>query len=221
LGLFEAIPTTELLKNTDPEDRDRDGVSGRLRMVGSSVGRFGWKAQSGSVKDFVDTALEIEMGLTVHDGAEEVSKEDRRALVEFVRLLAPPPARPLGPSAERGCKVFSSAGCASCHVPALQTSGGPAAKARRVEAYSDLLLHEMGSDLSDDFSAEGVAAGEFRTAPLWGVSYVGPPYLHDGRAGSLDAAILAHGGEAAAARDAYRELSAEDRAALLRFLDEL
>jgi len=113
-----------------------------------------------------------------------------------------------------------------CHVPELVT--GPhriAALANRpVRLYSDLLLHDMGSGLADN-RPDGAASGrEWRTAPLWGLRLVRTflngqeLYLHDGRARTLEQAILQHGGEAQAARDGFTALSAADRAALLDFV---
>jgi len=96
-----------------------------------------------------------------------------------------------------------------------------------IHPYTDMLLHDMGSGLADNMG-EGVAAGsEWRTAPLWnightpGVSQAGEAYLHDGRARTLEEAILWHGGEAEAAKEAFRNMSAADRAALIKFLKSL
>ena len=92
---------------------------------------------------------------------------------------------------------------------------------------TDLLLHDMGPGLADNMG-EGVAAGsEWRTAPLWnightaGVNQSGEAYLHDGRARTLEEAILWHGGEGEASKEAFRNMSAADRAALIKFLESL
>ena len=101
-------------------------------------------------------------------------------------------------------------GCAACHVPDL---GG-------VPLYSDLLVHDMGPVL-DDGVVQGAARGaDWRTTPLWGLRDR-PRLLHDGRARSIEAAILAHGGEAEAAAQRFRGLSAAERSALLEFLKTL
>ena len=96
-----------------------------------------------------------------------------------------------------------------------------------ISPYTDMLLHDMGPGLADNMG-EGVAAGsEWRTAPLWsightaGVNEVGEAYLHDGRAETLEQAILWHGGEANASRNAFCDMSAADRAALIAFLKSL
>ncbi|WP_239470522.1 di-heme oxidoredictase family protein [Archangium violaceum] len=90
--------------------------------------------------------------------------------------------------------------------------------------YTDLLLHDMGAGLADDSGLP--EASEWRTAPLWGLGFTAQVsgavnLLHDGRAGSVLEAVLWHGGEAQAARDAVVALPREDRLALLAFLDSL
>ncbi len=110
--------------------------------------------------------------------------------------------------------VFKQTGCASCHVPALQSGTGD------VPLYSDLLLHDMGPAL-DDAVVQGSAGGRhWRTTPLWGLSDR-TRFLHDGRADSLEAAILAHGGEADAARQRFRSLPSDQLRSLLEFLGTL
>ena len=91
--------------------------------------------------------------------------------------------------------------------------------------FTDLLLHDLGPGLADDLP-QGVATGaEWRTPPLWGIGLTGvvghEHYLHDGRARTLEEAILWHGGEAEGARSAFMALSAADRALVLRFLSAL
>ena len=95
-----------------------------------------------------------------------------------------------------------------------------------IHPYTDLLLHDMGSGLADNMG-EGVATGsEWRTAPLWSIGFTagvsgGEAYLHDGRARSLEEAILWHGGEAETSKESFRTMSAADRAALIKFLKSL
>ena len=110
--------------------------------------------------------------------------------------------------------MFQDTGCATCHVPTLDAATGS------VSLYSDLLLHDMGAEL-DDGVVQGKADGsEWRTTPLWGLSDR-ERFLHDGRADDLEAAILAHGGEADAARRRFEALPAEDLRALMEFLRRL
>jgi CxxC motif-containing protein (DUF1111 family) len=102
----------------------------------------------------------------------------------------------------------------------LLTSMGRTERQPAVRLYSDLKLHDMGEDLSETHGYQGTPRHLWLTPPLWGLS-TSAPYLHDGRAGSTDAAIKAHGGEASAARVAYDKLSPEDGGALRLFLQML
>jgi len=144
----------------------------------------------------------------------ELSQLDLFDLVSFQMLLAAPEFdEPTEPS-NRGRELFHEANCSGCHVPRIDGPRGP------VPAYSDFLLHDMGPELADGIR-QGVATGsEFRTQPLWGIVAVGP-YLHDGRAESIEEAILDHGGEATAARDAFAAFSEEQRADVIEFLTSL
>jgi CxxC motif-containing protein (DUF1111 family) len=213
LGLLEAA-----LK---PESRRTDDAR---RSVVS--GRFGWKNQFASIDDAVAAALANELGLIspqlAHSGHSELSREQIRAISQFVRLL-PPPSRGDGRQTARGRQLFDAVGCGSCHRPALRTgpSPFPALRNQVFEAYTDLALHDLGAGLSDGFDSGDVRGSEFRTPPLWGLSQSGPPYLHDGRADTLDRAIELHAGEASTAVESYRRLSAADRKALVDFLRSL
>jgi len=144
----------------------------------------------------------------------EMSQGDLFDLVAFALLLAGPAPEPLNDQTRTGQALFESVGCAKCHVPALQGPRG------LVPLFSDLLLHDMGEELADGIQ-QGMAEGsEFRTQPLWGVASVGP-YLHDGRADTLEDAILAHGGEADASRAAFAALTEVERADVIAFLESL
>jgi len=127
-----------------------------------------------------------------------------------------------------GSRVFDDLGCTSCHTPTLTTgeSDIAALSHQEIHPYTDLLLHDMGAGLADgrpDFEATG---SEWRTPPLWGLGIVDDVnghrfLLHDGRAATFEEAILWHGGEGAAAAEAFRTASAEDRAKLVAFLEAL
>jgi CxxC motif-containing protein (DUF1111 family) len=128
-----------------------------------------------------------------------------------------------------GEKLFEEIGCASCHVSTLKTgeSEHKYLAKQTFHPYTDLLLHDMGEGLADnrrDFEANG---REWRTAPLWGVglteTILGGKgfYLHDGRARSLEEAILWHDGEAAASREKFESLSMESRERVIDFLYSL
>ena len=124
---------------------------------------------------------------------------------------------------------FAAANCAKCHTSTVTTGPfHPMTELRNqtIHPYTDLLLHDLGPGLADNMG-EGIATGsEWRTPPLWSIGLTagvsgGEAYLHDGRARSLEEAILWHGGEADASKEAFRTMSASDRAALIKFLKSL
>jgi CxxC motif-containing protein (DUF1111 family) len=247
MGLLEAIPESSVLALADPDDADEDGISGRAQMVTdpetgqARLGRFGYKGSKAKVSHQVAGALNTDMGVTTPvfpvlddgtgGGTPEISAEDLDLMTRYVALLGLQARRNLGDSqALQGEALFASASCVDCHTPEFTTSPyHPMSElsSQTIYPYSDLLLHDMGPDLADNMG-EGIAAGsEWRTAPLWnightaGVNQSGEAYLHDGRARTLEEAILWHGGEAEAAKEAFRNMSAADRAALIKFLESL
>jgi CxxC motif-containing protein (DUF1111 family) len=125
--------------------------------------------------------------------------------------------------------VFERIGCSACHRAQIITGelpGWPELTRQAIQPYTDLLLHDLGPQLADTLT-EGLASGsEWRTPPLWGLGLLSTVsgqsgLLHDGRARSPEEAILWHGGEAERARERFRQLPRETRAALLEFLDTL
>lgn len=144
----------------------------------------------------------------------ELSGDDLADVISFVELLAAPQFDAMGPAEEHGQKLFGRIGCDGCHVPRLDGPRGP------IPAYTDLLVHDMGHDLADGVSMNDATGSEFRTQPLWGVVAVAP-YLHDGRAPTLDAAIRLHGGEGSGARDRFVALDPSDQQDVLAFLESL
>lgn len=210
------------------------------------VGRFGRKAQVASLLQQTVEAYHQDMGLT-SDFLPEENRNPRAspaaeaadlvadpelprstvvAVTNYLRMLAPSRPGALTERREEGRVLFTTTRCSQCHVPVLRT--GPSAIAplanRDVELFSDLLLHDMGPGLADD-RPDGSASGrEWRTTPLWGLRLMrtfldGDAFLlHDGRARSIEEAILLHGGEAQASRDAFATLSPAQRAALLDFV---
>jgi CxxC motif-containing protein (DUF1111 family) len=142
----------------------------------------------------------------------EISREEISDMITWMQELAPPAPLPMDSIAMRGEEVFTTIGCAKCHIRNLMVGGPP------LNAYTDLLLHDMGDELADGITM-GLAGGrEFRTQPLWGLRHHAP-YLHDGRADTIARAIELHGGEAATARDRFNTLDDDDRESLLRFLE--
>jgi CxxC motif-containing protein (DUF1111 family) len=147
----------------------------------------------------------------------------------YLQALAVPARRNVGDAAfQRGERLFADANCSACHVPELVT-GNAAVKALSnvvIRPYTDLLLHDLGEALADerpDFRADG---REWRTAPLWGIGLLPAvnghsDLLHDGRARNVAEAILWHGGEAQAAREAFRAMPKSDRDALVKFVESI
>jgi CxxC motif-containing protein (DUF1111 family) len=258
VGLLAELSEDEILKRADPDDADRDGISGRPNYDRGFVGRFGRKAQTVSIEGFIRGPLFNHLGVTTDpltdeqrallpidssggeesaafapigkvllrfaqaaapdgpltddDGAPdpELSTDDLFDLVSWAMLLAPAQPGPLDEHVE-GQKVFDACGCQKCHTPRLTGPRGP------LPLYSDLLLHDMGPDLDDGLPQKEATTSEFRTQPLWGISAVGP-YLHDGRAMTIDEAIVAHGGEATSAQQRYVALAQEQKDQLYDFL---
>jgi CxxC motif-containing protein (DUF1111 family) len=212
------------------------------------LGRFGWKANVATVRDQVAGAFAGDIGITSDEHPEENcptpaaacraaptggSPEipaDRMDDMEFYsRTLAVPARRRVDePEVERGAEVFAAIGCTACHTPTLLTGDHPVSQlsGQEIHPYTDLLLHDMGPGLADgrpDFLATG---SEWRTPPLWGIGLVETVnghslFLHDGRARSLEEAVLWHGGEAAGAQGRFVALDAADRAAVIAFLESL
>ncbi len=211
------------------------------------VGRFSRKAQvSTLVQQTVEAYLQ-DMGITSDflpeenespgDGAStlaadrvpdpEVAASTVRAVVDYIRMLAPPVPAPEDATIVRGRTLFGDVGCARCHVPTMTTGPHPIAAVahQTIEVYSDFLLHDMGAGLADGRPDGGATGTEWRTTPLWGLRVMrdflnGDAFLlHDGRARTVEEAIVLHGGEAEAARAAFEALGPEDRTALLRFVE--
>lgn len=251
LGLIEAIPDDTILKGVRKQPVDgvlgkaamiTDVASGKTR-----VGRFGWKGQQATLLAFAGDAYVNEMGITnrlfptenapngnqtllknldrVRDPEDVPDPVSGRAgvdvLADFMRFLAPPPTQPATTSTAFGAKLFLDNGCAACHTPMMTTGASPVAalNAKTVMLYSDLLLHDMGS-LGDGIVQGPAGARDIKTPPLWGVRASGP-YLHDGRARTLDDAIRAHDGEGRASRDRYLKLTAEQQRLIVEFLNSI
>jgi CxxC motif-containing protein (DUF1111 family) len=157
-------------------------------------------------------------------GSPEVEPELFEAVVDFQRWHSVPVAQQPDLSAEGG-QLFESTGCAQCHRTTLQINAGTKDDTV-IHPYTDLLLHEMGDGLADRTLDGAAVPGLWRTAPLWGMhaaSVSGQPIrlLHDGRARSLEEAILWHDSEARAARDRYTHLSAAERRILTEWIETL
>lgn len=236
LGLLEAIDEATLQALEDPNDTDGDGIRGHLNHVWdpdrqmTRVGRFGWKANTASLYVQTAGAAVNDIGLTnklfpAPDGRRDVQDDQLDQMAFMVSTIAVPAAAPRDGQALRGRHLFDDFHCSTCHVPTLVTGDHPIAALahQTIHPYTDLLLHDMGDLLTDerpDFEAMG---REWRTPALWGIGLAqlvqdGVTFLHDGRARTLAEAILWHGGEAMAAREAFRTANQADRDALIAFL---
>jgi CxxC motif-containing protein (DUF1111 family) len=288
-GKIDAIPVA-FLEELERKQAEKKEVSGRVaRLKDGSAGRFGWKAQTPTLRDFVLTACAVELGLNVpgHPQAGVPQKPDYAApgldlnaaecdaLIRYVHDLPAPTQRELSDPTDAayvlaGNKLFDSVGCAACHVANVGEAKG---------IFSDLLVHDMGPELGDtgsygvfvpDSTPEGQAVPigdfaesqrsplpqevtgpdpddepnsratsqrspqpqevsgpvigatrqEWRTPPLWGVRD-STPYLHDGRARTLEQAIALHGGESAKSAQKYFALSPAERFQVVTFLKSL
>lgn len=250
VGLLDAVPEEEIRWN-ERRGNSRDGVSGHANIVWNAierryaVGRFGWKANVPSLLQQVAGAFNGDMGVTSSffpaepcEGAfpgcnrhtPDVTDEMVALVTFYTQTLGVPARRNLDdPQVLRGEEFFARAGCASCHMSTLTTGQVPGVRAisgQVIHPYTDLLLHDMGTALADNRPDFGAAGNEWRTPPLWGIGLVPvvngyASYLHDGRARSLLEAVLWHGGEASRARERVRNARADERAALIAFLESL
>jgi CxxC motif-containing protein (DUF1111 family) len=257
VGLIDSISDRDIIAN-ERQQRVRHGMApgdgetlqvGRaLRLANGQIGRFGWKAHTAHLSDFVQAACANELGLgnPGHDQPQsmanalyrppgaDLTQQQCDQLTAFVAALPRPVERlPVEPNekanAVRGKHLFATIGCANCHTPNL---GG-------VEGiYSDLLLHRMGATLEGGSSYYGAPVptspttpttsseaaralpDEWRTPPLWGVAD-SAPYLHDGRATTLEEAIEQHGGQAAGSARQFRDLRSFEQQQVLAFLHTL
>ncbi|POA34514.1 MULTISPECIES: di-heme oxidoredictase family protein [unclassified Pseudomonas] len=164
------------------------------------------------------------------DGEPEVSDNILRLVLFYSRNLAVPARRDVnGAQVLAGKNLFYQAGCQSCHTPKFTTAANaaePELANQLIRPYSDLLLHDMGEGLADNRSEFQASGRDWRTPPLWGIGLTQAvsghtQFLHDGRARNLLEAVLWHGGEARAAQQQVLAFNAEQRAALLAFLNSL
>ncbi len=252
LGLLEAVAEQNIVSRADVYDNDNDGISGKPNYVWDPylqkrmLGRFGLKANTATLLTQVAAAYNNDMGITSYVFANETTHGQQQtdniyddpeladsilnAVKFYIQTLQVPARRNVtDPQIIRGKQIFTSAKCASCHTPVLNTTVNvafPSLSNQRIQPFSDLLLHDMGPGLADnraDFDADGQ---EWRTSPLWGLGLfetVNYPayYLHDGRARTITEAIMWHGGEASQSVNYVKQLSRADRQALLKFLKSL
>lgn len=200
------------------------------------IGRFGLKARIVTLDEFTADAFQGDMGMTSPMRPDELPNPDDLAdderpgtdvtiehidrITFYLRRIAIPKRVGL---TTRGAQLFEQVQCAACHVPTLRTRADyPIRQLADIDApvYTDLLLHDMGEALADGITDGQAESAYWRTAPLIGLRFF-RTFMHDGRAGSVEEAILAHDGEARGAADAFRALSAADRQILLSFVEAL
>jgi CxxC motif-containing protein (DUF1111 family) len=252
IGLLERIDAATILAGAEAEKTE--GVSGRPSRPADCadhpdcIGRFGWKAGAATVDEQNALAFSLDIGMSTprrptpggdctaresdcvrapHGadaaaGETEIAPQLMALIDDFVRAKPAPRRDDTAAAATAaGAALFADIGCAACHRPSYKIAAADGGS-QMISPYSDLLLHDLGDGLRD---ADG-AAGDWRTAPLWGLGVIerseGPKaYLHDGRARSLEEAILWHGGEATHAVAAAKELTNAEWDALLAFLRSL
>lgn len=241
VGLLESIPEERLIALSDPEDSDNDGISGRPNYVfdvstgTTQLGRFGRKANQPTLLQQTASAYANDMGVgnpmfPDHAGTVDIPMETVESAAFYVATLAVPRAlNTQNESIQSGERLFIETGCTSCHVPGHVTGSSniPELSNQTIFPYTDMLLHDMGDGLADgrpDFGADG---NEWRTAPLWGLGLVRTTlgtrenYLHDGRARTIEEAILWHGGEASGSKNRFKQLPKSERELILNFLGSL
>lgn len=247
LGQLEAISEKDILVYEDVNDSDADGISGKANYAfdpetnTTKLGRFTWKSSATTVKHQSAGAAHNDMGLsnplfpthnctakqkeclenvTTSGYAHDLPAHRLEAITYYVSNLAIPKQREAGKHVE-GEKLFASLNCTACHVPSYKTASGI-----EIHPYSDLLLHDMGKGLADGRSEFLASGSEWRTPPMWGIGLYSTVsgeanYLHDGRARSIEEAILWHGGEAQKSKVEFMSLSKIERNKVLMFLKSI
>ena len=213
---------------------------GTIARNGKYIGRFGKKAATYDLLQQTVNAYNQDMGinstyehLNTYNGQDadpEVTNQTVQDVVFYLQALKAPVQRtPNDADVQAGRQIFLTANCGKCHTPQLQT--GPSSIAalsnKTFAPYSDFLLHDMGPALNDGYTEGTALPAEWRTPPLWGLGLSknsqGGGYflLHDGRARSIEQAIMLHGGEAQQSKAAFQNLSPSDKTKIIKFLESL
>jgi CxxC motif-containing protein (DUF1111 family) len=237
---FDNVSDAEILKRVDADDRDGDGVKGRANRTAGGIGRYGWKAAQVTLEEQVAHAFAFDIGLS---SPKQPRPYGDCTILETACLAAPNGESPLFKGRELSGDIlrvvavylgtlrarhqtvdpsapalFATTGCATCHVPSLATRDGGS-----IPAFTDLLLHDMGSALDDGVGEPGVKSSEWRTAPLIDghVREKERRFLHDGSAATVSEAVAKHGGEGARSRDLFEALKPEDKQRLVDYVSGL
>lgn len=214
--------------------------TGTIERNGKYVGRFGKKAAVYDLLQQTVNAYNQDIGVSstyehydTYSGLEvdpEIPNRTALDVVFYLKTLKAPIQRNQNDAdVISGKQIFTNISCGKCHTPQLQT--GPSSIAALLNKtffpYTDLLLHDMGPDLDDGYTEGTALTAEWRTPPLWGLGLSknsqGGEYflLHDGRAKSIEQAILMHGGEAEQSKNNFQQLNATDKTKLMKFLESL
>ena len=208
VGLLEAIAETDIVAYSETQAQRVDSIRGIPNRVWDVVaqkmvlGRFGWKANVGSLAHQVAAAFSADMGITSSFFPEERCTAaqqdcsaaprgnqgtrpeiDDRMLANVIynqALLAPPARRDVSSSVtRRGEALFHRARCAVCHRPDWETGSvvdtqysSAALGTQHIHPYTDLLLHDMGEGLADGRPDFQASGRQWRTPPLWGVGMI-------------------------------------------------
>lgn len=245
MGWIERIPEAAILALEDRDDKNGDGIRGKANRVydiktkSFTLGRFNWKASASTLTQQSASALREDMGITnplfpdescTPSQAEclnapkgrdtlDATQERLDALAFYLSSLKVPRSTV---KSKRGEQLFNEIGCVKCHVASFSLPSG-----ERIAPYSDFLLHDMGEALADDGRVEfDAGSNEWRTQPLWSlgkrIQILGQKnFLHDGRARSIEEAVLWHDGEAKIVKEQFKALTKEQRKAVLSFVEEL
>jgi CxxC motif-containing protein (DUF1111 family) len=207
---------------------------------GKYIGRFGKKAAVYDLLQQTVNAYNQDMGINstyehynTYNGQEadaEVTNKTVQNVVFYLQTLKAPIQRLVtNQDVQQGRQLFINTNCSKCHTPEMKTGEFPIAAISNKSffPYSDFLLHDMGPGLDDHYTEGTALTSEWRTAPLWGLGLSknsqGGSYflLHDGRAKSIEEAIVLHGGEASQSKSQFQQLSSADKKRLLKFLESL
>jgi CxxC motif-containing protein (DUF1111 family) len=245
-ALLAAVPESTIAPAVTGRPSSVSGETAwRIYRGTRALGRFGWQAASVSLRDQTTKAFAREMGLTSADqpfddctadqvacsrqrSAESptISDDSLNAVLEYLRSIPPPDSPPHSDQYLSGLTRFTDLGCAACHRPELPLDVWAGETRSVISPYTDLRLHDLGIELADQTASGVRVPSKWRTAPLWGLSRrVGSEgsttLLHDGRARSIEEAVLWHSGEASKARHSFEILPVRSRQALIRWLESL
>ncbi len=214
--------------------------SGSVKENEKYIARFGKKGAAYDLHQQTAGAYNEDIGITstyepfdTHSGLlvdPEVSDQTIQDVVFYLKTLKGPIQRNSSqPEILSGKEIFNSIGCAKCHRPEMKTGNSPiqALANKTFYPYTDLLLHDMGPGLDDGYTEGSAKTSEWKTPPLWGLglskfSQGGKCFLlHDGRARSIDEAIMLHGGEGQTSRDNYQSLTEIEKRKMITFLESL